>query len=135
MPTDPLATRWRWNSERTARSRLRNTAACSNSCASAASVIRCVELALDLAVAAGEEADDRVDVGAVVGLADVADAGGLAALDVVVEAGAAGAAARLGPVAGAVREQLAQQVERLAHALGVRERPEVGALASGGARA
>ena len=63
-------------------------------------------------------------------LRDVADAGRLAALDEVVEAGAAPGAARLGPVAGAVLEDLAEQVERLAHPLGVAERAEVGAPAA-----
>src|SRR5262249_37423991 len=53
-------------------------------------------LVLDLAVAAGEEVDDRLDVAPVLLAADVADAGRPAALDVVVEAGTAGTAARLG---------------------------------------
>ena len=61
-------------------------------------------------------------------LADVADAGRPAALDVVVEAGAAGAPARLGALAGAELEQFAEQVERLAHPLGAREGAEVGAV-------
>ena len=85
-------------------------------------------LGLDLAVATGEEVDDRVDVVAVLLLADVADAGGPAALYVVVEAGAAGAPARLGPLAGAELEQLAEQVERLPHPLGAGEGAEVGAV-------
>ena len=84
-------------------------------------------LGLDLAVAAGEEVDDRVDVAPVLLVADVADAGRPAALDVVVEAGAAGAAAGLGPLAGAELEQLAEQVERLPHPLGAGEGAEVGA--------
>ena len=63
----------------------------------AASSIFACSLALDLAVAAGEEVDDRVDVAPVLLAVDVADAGRPAALDVVVEAGAAGAAAGLGP--------------------------------------
>ena len=82
---------------------------------------------LDLAVAAGEEIDDRVDVAPVLLLADVADAGRPAALDEVVEAGAAGAAPGLGPLAGAELEELAEQVERLPHPLGAREGAEVGA--------
>ena len=89
-----------------------------------------VERLLDLPVAARQEVDDRLDVLAVLLLRDVADAGGLAAVDVVVEAGAAAGAPGLRPVAGAVLEDLAEQVERLAHALGVREGPEVGAAAA-----
>ncbi len=85
-------------------------------------------LLFDLAVAAGEEVDDRVDVAAVLLLGDVADAGRPAALYVVVEAGAAGAAARLGALAGAELEQLAEQVEGLAQALGAGEGAEVGAV-------
>ena len=69
-----------------------------------------------------------VDVAAVLLAVDVADAGRLAALDVVVEAGHARAPARLGPLAGPVLEQLAEQVERLAHPLGRGEGPEVGAV-------
>jgi hypothetical protein len=84
-------------------------------------------LALDLAVAAGEEVDDRVDVAAVLLPADVLDAGRPAALDVVVEAGAAGAAARLLALAGAELEELAEQVERLPDPLGAGEGAEVGA--------
>ena len=84
-----------------------------------------VERLLDVAVAAREEVDDRLDVLAVLLLRDVAHAGRLAALDVVVETGAAGGAAGLRPVAGAVHEDLAEQVERLAHPLGVAERAEV----------
>ncbi len=122
--------RWRSSRLRTALRRLRSTAACSNSCSSEALLHALVEGALDLAVAAGEEVDDRVDVLAVLLLGDVADAGGLAALDEVVEAGAAAGAAGLGAVAGAVLEDLAEQVERLAHALGVAERAEVGAPAA-----
>ena len=60
---------------------------------------------------------------------DVADAGRPAALDVVVEARRARAAPRLGALAGAEQEDLAEQVERPAHALGARVRAEVGALA------
>ena len=62
-------------------------------------------------------------------LRDVADAGRPAALDVVVEARRARAAAGLGALAGAEQEDLAEQVERAAHALGARVGPEVGALA------
>src|SRR3954449_5204689 len=88
-----------------------------------------LDVALDLAVAAGEEVDDRVDRLAVLLLRHVADAGGTAALDEVVEAGAAGRAAGLGAVAAAVLEDLAEQVERLSHPLRVRVRPEVRAVA------
>ena len=82
---DPLALEQR----RTAFSRLRNCAACSNSCSSDALLHPLVERLLDLAVAPRQEVDDRLDVLAVLLLGDVADAGRLAALDVVVEAGAA----------------------------------------------
>ena len=87
-----------------------------------------LQFPLDRPVTTGEEADDRIDVRAVLLLADVVDAGGLAALDVVVEARAARGAAGLGPVARPVREQLAEQIECLAHALRAGERAEVGAL-------
>ena len=128
MPTEPPATRWRSNSEWIAFRRSRWRAARSNSSAAAAASIFVLLLRLDLAVAAGEEVDDRVDVAAVLLAADVADAGRPAALDVVVEAGAAGAPAGLGPLAGAELEQLAEQVERLAHPLGAGEGAEVGAV-------
>ena len=110
------------------------SAARSNSCSAAACCHALFELALDLPVTAGEEIDDRLDVRAVVVLRDVADAGCLAALYVVVEAGVAGRAAGLRPLAGSVGEELAEQVERLAHALGAREGAEVGARRDGGAR-
>ena len=58
----------------------------------------------------------------------VADAGRPAALDVVVEAGRARAPPRLRALAGAEEEDLAEQVERAAHALGRRVGAEVGAL-------
>src|SRR5207244_9892153 len=88
------------------------------------------EVILDLAVAAGQERDHVVDPGAVLLLRDVTDAGCAAALDEVIEAGAPGGATRLGAVAGPVLEDLAEEVQRLAHALGVRERAEVGATAA-----
>ena len=93
-----------------------------------------LEVALDVAVAAGEEVDDRVDPAPVLLAVDVADAGRRAALDVVVEAGDAGAAPRLGPLAGAVLEQAPEEVERLAHALRRRVGAEVDPRRSGGAR-
>ena len=88
------------------------------------------EVALDLAVATGEEGDDRLDAAAVLLLRHVAHARGLAALDEVVEAGAATRAAGLGAVAGAELEDLAQQVERLPYSLRIAEWPEVGAAAA-----
>ena len=77
-----------------------------------------LEVALDLLEAAGEERDDAVDPLAVLLLAHVAHAGRPAALDEVVQARRAGVAAGLGALAGAEEEDLAQQVERAAHALG-----------------
>ena len=84
-----------------------------------------LEVALDVPVAAGEEPGDRVDVPPVLLAVDVSDAGRLAPLDVVVEARDARAAARLRPVAGSVLEELAEQLQGLARALGVRVRAEV----------
>ena len=127
VPTEPPAIRWRSNSDLIAVRRSRWTAARSNSRAVGGLLHLRLLVGLDPAVAAGEEVDDRVDVAAVLLLADVADAGRPAALDVVVEAGAAGAAAGLRALAGAELEQLAEQVERLAHPLGAREGAEVGA--------
>ena len=63
-------------------------------------------------------------------LVDVADAGRPAALDVVVQARRARAPAGLDALAGAEQEDLLEQVERAAHALGVRVRAEVQALAA-----
>jgi hypothetical protein len=82
---------------------------------------------LHLAVATREEVDDRVDVATVLIAADVSDTRRPTALDEVVEAGTAGAASGLGPLAGPELEQLAEQVERLADPLGTGERAEVGA--------
>ena len=61
IPTASLATRWLSSSERTARSRLRSSAACSYSCSAAASFMRALDVALDLPVAPGQERDDAVD--------------------------------------------------------------------------
>ncbi len=72
---------------------------------------------------------DAVDRLAVLRLVDVADAGRAATLDVVVQARRARVAAGLRPLARAQLEDLAQQVERAAHALGARVRPEVRAVA------
>src|SRR6185312_2970378 len=79
----------------------------------------------DRAVVAAQELHDLVDHLAVVLLRDVPDARGVAALDVVVEAGDAAVAAGLRPLAGAVAEHAVQHVERLAHLLRVRVRAEV----------
>ena len=87
-----------------------------------------LEVALDVAVAAGEEVDDRVDPAPVLLAVDVADAGRRAALDVVVEARHAGAPAGLGALAGPVLEQPPEQVERLAHPLRRRVGAEVDPL-------
>jgi hypothetical protein len=89
-----------------------------------------LEVALDLAVAPGEEGHDAVDRLVVLLARDVADAGRPAALDVVVQARRARAPPRLDALAGTEEEDLAQQVERAAHALGVRVGPEVDAVAA-----
>ncbi len=86
-----------------------------------------LEIALDRAEAPGEEVDHAVDAAPVVLLGDVADTGGFTALDVVVQAWAAAAAARLGARAGAVHEHLGEHLKRRAHALGVGVGAEVGA--------
>jgi hypothetical protein len=72
-----------------------------------------------------EELDDAVDHPTVVLLRHVVDAGGEAALDVVVETRDAGVAARLGPLAGAVAKDPVEHIERLTDLLRVRVRPEV----------
>ena len=87
-----------------------------------------LEVARDLLVAAGEEGDDPVDVSPVLLLVDVAHAGRLAAIDVVVETGDPRAPAGLRSLAGPVLEELAEQVEGLANALGAGEGAEVGAI-------
>jgi hypothetical protein len=84
-----------------------------------------LELALDRTRLAREELDHPVDDLAVRLLRDVADARRQAALDVVVEARDPGVAARLRPLARPVRKDAVEHVERLAHLLGVRVRPEV----------
>ena len=88
-----------------------------------------LEVALDLLEAAAEERDHAVDAAPVLLLGHVADAGRPAALDVVVQARRAGVAAGLGALAAAELEDLAEQVERAAHALGARVGAEVGAVA------
>ena len=127
VPTVPPATRWRSNSDWIAFEPVAVQGGALELPRRRRRLHLRLLVGLDLAVAAGEEVDDRVDVAPVLLLADVADAGRPAALDVVVEAGAAGAAARLGPLAGAELEQLAEQVERLPHPLGAGEGAEVGA--------
>ena len=89
-----------------------------------------LQLPLDLAVAPGQEGDDRLDVLAVLLLGHVPHARRLAALDEVVQARAARLAAGLLALAGAVLEHLAQQLERLADALGAGERAEVDPVAA-----
>ena len=74
---------------------------------------------------ARQELDHAVDDDAVLVPGDVADARGRAAADVVVEAGDARAAPGLGALAGAVGKHPVQHVERLAHLLRARIRPEV----------
>src|SRR5205823_5213921 len=74
----------------------------------------------DRAIVARQELDHLVDDLAVLLLRDVADAGGVAALDVVVEARDAAVAARLGPLAWPVTEDPVQDVEGLAHLLRIR---------------
>ena len=84
-----------------------------------------LELALDRLHVAREELDHAVDDVAVVLLRDVPDAGGEAAVDVVVEARDAAVAAGLRPLARPVAEDAVEDVERLAHLLRVRVRAEV----------
>ena len=76
-------------------------------------------------MSAGEELDHPVDQSAVVLARDQPDAGRVAAVDVVVEAGDARAPARFRPLAGPEAEDPVEHVERLAHLLGVRVRAEV----------
>ena len=87
-----------------------------------------LEVALDLAIAAGEEAPDGVDVAPVLVGIDVADAWRPTPLDVVVEAGNSRPSAGLGTVAGPVLEELAEQLERLPDPARVRVGTEVGAV-------
>ena len=86
-----------------------------------------LELALDRLEAALKEVDDGIDPAPVLLLGDVAHARCLAALDVVVQAGGATAAARLRARARAEHEDLREDLERAPHALRVRVRAEVGA--------
>ena len=88
-PTDSFEIRWRSSRLWTALSWLRSAAAVSNSWSADSLLHLGLEVALDLAIAAREEVDDLLDALAVLLLGHVADAGGAAALDVVVEAGAA----------------------------------------------
>ena len=84
-----------------------------------------LELAPDRPVVSREELDHAVDDSPVVLLRDVADAGREAALDVVVETRDAAVPPGLRPLARPVAEDAVQDVERLAHLLRVRVRPEV----------
>ena len=84
-----------------------------------------LELGADRPVVPGEELDHAVDHLAVVLLRDVPDARREAALDVVVEARDAAAAAGLRALAGPVAEDAVEDVERLAHLLRVGVRAEV----------
>src|ERR1039458_3340779 len=85
---------------------------------------------LDLLVAAGEEGDHAIDRAPVLLLIDVADAGRLTALDVVIETRRPAPAPGLGAFAGAEHEHLAQHLERGADTLGVRIGPEIGSVAA-----
>ena len=89
-----------------------------------------LELALDRLRVAREEADHALDDLAVVLLRDRPDARREAAVDVEVEARDAGVAARARPLAGPEAEDAVQDVERLAHLLRVRVRPEVDGAAA-----
>ena len=84
-----------------------------------------LEPAPDRPVVAREKLDHLVDHVAVVLLRDVADARRVAALDVVVETRDAAAPPGLRPLARPVAKDAVQDVERLAHLLRVRVRPEV----------
>ena len=97
--------------------------------------LRCVvhlllELALDGARVAGEEVDHPVDDLGVGLLRDVVDAGCVTALDVVIEARDSRVPARLRTLAGPVLEDAIEDIERFAHLLRVRVRPEVGDAAA-----
>jgi hypothetical protein len=84
-----------------------------------------LELAHDRLGVAREELDHLVDHLAVVLLGDIANAWGQTALDVVIETGDARMAARLRPLAGPVREDTVEDVERLADLLRIRVRAEI----------
>ena len=84
-----------------------------------------LELAADGARLAGEELDHAVDDLPVALLRDRADARRRAALDVEVEARDPGVPAGLRPLARAELEDPIEDVERLAHLLRIRVRPEV----------
>ena len=90
-------------------SRLRSTAACSNSCAVRGRGLHPLPRARARSpVVAAEEFDHAVDPVAVLLARDVADAGRAAAVDVVVEARRAGSPARLGAGARADQEDAAR---------------------------
>jgi hypothetical protein len=83
------------------------------------------QLCLDGLGVPGEEADDAVDDVGVALLRDGADARRKAAVDVEVEAGDPRVPSRARPLARPEPEDTVQHVERLAHLLRVRVRPEV----------
>ena len=89
-----------------------------------------LELELDRARVAGEEADDAVDDLAVLLLRDRPDARREAAVDVEVEARDPRVPPRPRPLARAEAEDAVQDVERLAHLLRVRVRAEVDGVAA-----
>ena len=84
-----------------------------------------LEIALDRPRAAFQEHDHLVDHRAIVVVRDEVDAGSCAASDVVVEAGNTRAATRRRPLAGAVRKDLVERLERRAHRPRRRVRAEV----------
>ncbi len=84
-----------------------------------------LDVALDGAEAARQEVDHAVHGLAVLLARDLADARRPTALDVVIQARAAAAPARLGARAGARHEDLREHLERSAHPLGVGVGPEV----------
>jgi hypothetical protein len=85
-----------------------------------------LQLALDRPRVPGQEVDDAVDDLGVGLLRDVVDTGGVAALDVVIEAGNSGVPARLRALARAVLEDAIEDIERLPHLLRIRIGTEVG---------
>jgi hypothetical protein len=89
-----------------------------------------LELAADRAGLAREELDHAVDDLAVVRLRDRRDTGGLAPLDVVVEARDPRVPTRLRSLAGTELEHPVENVERLPHLLRVRVGPEVDGAAA-----
>ena len=91
------------------------------------------QLVRDPLLLAVQEIDNAIDGASIVGLGDGLDTGRLAAVDVIEQAGPLEDALPLRDVqvAGAKREDLAQQLERLVHARGGRVGPEVTAPVTG----